>query len=248
MTVSTFKATRTFTMDYYTATTPNPDYFRVGQLYTGAVKAEQKAPIHTIDLASTPAEGPPMPANAIIDLAELMGNVTTVLGTAWTFIIARVDDDRANYDYLDATWNVYDAGLPWRTVAGDDAATPAPITVAVPDFVGDGVVTNALAPFAIDALANRGRLLQLRYRITPGDPATHQFAMKCIPAGDSDITRLRVTWRDPVGASIDHPEGVALPGSRPAPPAPAERPATAGGAGSPAPPARPVRTRRPHGS
>jgi hypothetical protein len=240
MPVTEFYGRRTAIIDAVVPTTNFHDVYQVGVVRIGGSKTFQRNVVHTFDL-TTPDVGPDLPANATISAADFWGKVTTTTGTVDVLYSAsRLEDVRAAYDYLTATWNEWKSGSPWTAPGGDVAPSPAPVTYHRPTTPADVLVASGFAALALDALANRGGLLQLVQQLVtiPADPDYSNYAMNAVPS--ADCARIVVTWADPsaLAARIDHPQG-ALPGSRPA---------TAGGAVPPAPPARTPRTRRPdHG-
>ncbi len=241
MTVSVFRAVRTVTIDGVSPTVNDNDLFRCGQLISMGSKTVNRRCIHTFDLPAAPAEGPPLPVNAQVTVAEFLGNVTLIIGAAdETFTIERLAGDHADYAYLVANWTLKDTGEPWRAPGADIETTPPGFTYNMPSSTGDRVITGDLAGYVRDALVERGGLLMLRHRLTVAVAAdSAHFTVKAAPPGDADITRLRVTWSGSAPARIDRPAAQQLPGSVPG------RPARAAPAHAPAGAAQPARTRRP---
>lgn len=244
MTVSTFRAVRTVSIDGAAHAANDNDLFRCGQLFSGPSKTADRRAIHTFDLTAVPAEGPPVPANAAVTLAEFVGNVTLVIGAPDVFRLDRLAGDRSTYAYLITNWDNYDTAKPWRAPGAEDVEPPpSGLTYTSPGSTGDQVIVATLAAYVVDALTLRAGLLQLRHRLNAiAAPDDTYFTVKAYPPGDADITRLRVTWSGPAPANINRPQASVLPGPPPAAPAraaPAHSPAGA------APPARPPRTKRP---
>ena len=225
MAQSTFKAIHTVTI-YCIATSYNgADVFRDGAIILGNTKTADRNVIDTFD-SLAPDDGLPLEETATIVLAELLGNVTTIIGGPYNMLAERLT--RPDYDALTATWTQYKTGSPWTTPGGDFAATPAGIDVPFPSFTGDGVLSTGLAPFVVDALANRGGKLCLHWRLDPvGPQQSQQVTLKAAPLTDSDVTRLRVTYTSLLPAAEDNPRGLTLRGAGPAPPADASTAAKA---------------------
>ena len=230
---STFKAIRTVTIDRISPAVNASDLFRLGALVVGSGKSVDRRVIHAFNLHA-PDDGLPLDATSQISAAELLGNVTGVLGAAYSTLTERLT--RADYDYLTATWNQYKAGTAWTMPGGDVASDPVPIFTPFPSSTGDIVVCSTLAAMATDALANRGGALLLRWSIFPSAPAqSEHVTIKAAPATDSDITRLRVTYTSLVPAPEDRPARRALrSGTRAASPTDAASAARAGKASQPA--------------
>ncbi len=228
MAQSTFKAINTVTIDRITPTYSGKDLFRDGALLLGGSKSADRNAIHTFDLLA-PDDGLPLEPTSQISLVELLGNVTAVIGGPYNMLAERLT--RADYDYLTANWTQYKTGSAWTAPGGDFSATPPGIDVPFPAFTGDGVICATLAPFVVDAMANRGGKLYLHWRISPVGPSSSQHVtLKAAPLTDSDVTRLRVTYTSLQPTEEDRPQGTTLPGSRAAPPArrsDASKPATA---------------------
>lgn len=231
MAQSTFKAIHTVTIDRIATSYNGADVFRDGAIVVGNTKAADRNVIDTFDLLA-PDDGLPLEATATIVLAELLGNVTSVIGGPYNMLAERLT--RPDYDALTATWTQYKTGSPWTTPGGDFAATPPGIDVPFPASIGDGVISAALAPFVVDALAHRGGKLCLHWRIDPvGPQQSQQVTLKAVPLTDSDVTRLRVTYTSLLPASQDNPRGLTLHGVR------AAHPAGASTAAKPVPPVGP---------
>ena len=232
MAQSTFKAFNTVTIDRITTSYNGKNLFRNGALILGSSKASDRNVVHTFDLLA-PDDGLPLAPTSQISLVELLGNVTAVIGGAYNMLAERLM--RADYDYLTATWAEYKSGSAWTTPGGDISSAPLGIDVPFPAFTGDGVICTTLAPFVVDALANRGGKLLLHWRLDPVGPSqSQQVTLKAAPATDSDIVRLRVTYTSLQPGVEDRPHGEALPGQRAASPARSARvaaPASAAGVG-----------------
>lgn len=230
MAQSTFKAINTVTIDRITPSYNGKDLFRDGVLILGQSKTSDRNVIHTFDLLA-PDDGLPLDATSQVGLAELLGNVTAVIGGPYNMLAERLT--RADYDYQTATWTEYKAGSAWTTPGGDFSPTPAGIDVPFPSFTGDGVICATLAPFVVDAFANRRGKLYLHWRLDPvGPQQSQQVTLKAVPATDSDVARLRVTYTSLRPAAEHRPHGATLRGERATTPARSGRIATA------APPAR----------
>ena len=200
---TTFKAIHTVTIDRISPTANGKDLFRLGALVVGSSKSVDRRVIHAFNLHA-PDDGLPLDATSQISAAELLGNVTGVVGAAYSMLTERLT--RADYEYLTATWNEYKTGSAWTTPGGDVASDPAPIFTPFPSSTGDIVVCSTLAAMAIDALANRGAALLLRWSIFPPAPSqSEHVTIKAAPTPDSDIARLRVTYTTLVPATEDRP-------------------------------------------
>jgi hypothetical protein len=107
MAQSTFKAIHTVTIDRITPSYYGKDLFRDGALILGASKSSDRNVIHTFDLLA-PDDGLPLEATSQISLAELLANVTAVIGSPYNMLAERLT--RTDYDYLTATWAEYKSG------------------------------------------------------------------------------------------------------------------------------------------
>ncbi len=200
---SMFKAIHTVTIDRISPAVNGKDLFRLGALVVGSGKSVDRRVIHTFDLHA-PDDGLPLDVASQVSAAELLGNVTAVVGGAYNMLTERLT--RADYDYLTATWNEYKAGSAWTTAGGDVASDPAPIFTVFPSSTGDIVICATLAAMVGDALANRGGKLLLRWSISPPAPSqSEHVTVKAAPAVDSDVTRLRVTYTTLIPAAEDRP-------------------------------------------
>lgn len=219
------------------AIAPNATYTSIGDVgvfLIGGSKGILRRALATFDVFGAATSGRPLNSTDVVVLAELLGEVTGINGPAFQVDTERLT--RANYNGIEATWNNYRAGTPWTAAGGDVDTVPAAASFTSPATPGDQVVQANLAPFVIDAVANRGGLVVLRWRAHNENPGVTSIYTTFAAPSHVPALRLRVTYQSLAPTPIEHPRatsfrdggiaGVAQP-DRPASPEHEAKPAPA---------------------
>jgi hypothetical protein len=176
-------------------------------------------------------EGVTFDAGTIVNAAELLQTIETLMLPAFTVKLDRVT--RADWDYLTATWNQYKSGSNWTSAGGDvDATVPGELSYTSPGGFGPFAIAG-LGPYVSDAIANRGGLVLLRMNHATENSGITQFHTCSTSA--TGRPRLRVDYRSSTLVAVDDPRPQIRGSVRAASVASAEKPAGT---------AKPVRARR----
>jgi len=217
---------------------PTPDNHyaaaNIGLVYVGGSKTGLRRALMTFDVFGAAAEGRALRANDVIESAELVFEILTILGTSGMACQAeRVT--RADWDAATATWNSYKTGNAWTAGGGDVGTPPSALTYNGPTALGPFEIAGA-AGFVTDAIANRGGLVNLRHMLVNESLGVTAEWSPDNGVGSTRL-RLRVTY-----ASVE-PAPLAEPVESPAS-ARGSDVAQAARAGRAAAPARPARAGR----
>jgi hypothetical protein len=230
---SVFVGSNPCSLDEIAPTVTHANIGDVGVYLVGGSKGILRRALATFDVFGAPTSGRSLLASDTITLAEMLCYVTSAVGPAFQVDTERLA--RADYVAAEATWNNYRASSPWTAGGGDVAAPPAAASFTSPSGTGDQVAQSNLAPFVVDAVANRGGLVVLRWKAQDENPGvTAIYSIAADPSYTPPL-RLRVTYLSPEPSPIDRPEWSELHGAAAAKPAPAARAS---------PPARPSEASR----
>src|SRR5438477_5235215 len=160
MAIATFVTTGGGCIDGKAPTSSFPGLYTCGISYLDAGKDQQRRLLLGFNVFAPSLEGAVFNAGTVINSADLMQNIQTLMLPSFTEKLDRVT--RADWDYVTATWNQYKSGSNWTTIGGDvDAAVPGELSYPSPGGFGDYAI-QGLGPYVSDAIANRGGLVVLR--------------------------------------------------------------------------------------
>lgn len=235
MAFSEFFSNEYNSMNFIVPNAVNPSQFDVGTFFLLGSKQNLYRTIAGFDVFGPASAGRPLTANDALTSAELLLNIDLVIGP--TGLASTVDRiSRADWNYLECSWNAYRTAAAW-TAGGGDIAAPA-VGFTSPTALGPYTISGLLA-FVTDAIASRGGrvLMRLKLNTEPNDNISKVWAATDTP-GDSLRPRLRVEYDAQEPANIDDPHARTMRGARPAPPQQS----------SPLPsPARAAKPETPHG-
>ena len=223
MAIATFVTTGGGCIDGKSPTASFPALYTCGISYLGASKDQQRRLLLGFDVFTPSVEGVVFNAGTVINAAELLQDIQTLMLPSFTEKLDRMT--RADWDYVTATWNQYRSGSNWTAIGGDiDAAIPGELTYTSPGGFGDYAIPG-LGPYVSDAIANRGGLVRLRMNHATENSGITQFHT-CANTADGK-PRLRVDYQSSSLIAVDDPRPQLRASARAATAASAEQPAAA---------------------
>jgi hypothetical protein len=137
-----------------------------GAFYAGGAKAVLCRTIANFDVSAI--------ASRTITAAKIIRTVWSRTGSGEPATVYRCTRP-STWTEGGVTWKKYDGTNNWTTAGGDmDGATPTPVGYTLPGSTGEMEITG-LAGFVTDAIASRGNIVSMIFRLDDEGPGSTQW-------------------------------------------------------------------------
>jgi hypothetical protein len=159
-----------------------------GAFYAGGVKALLRRSIVNFDVSAI--------ASRTITAAKVIRTVWSRTGSGEPATVYRCTRP-STWTEGGVTWNRYDGTNLWTAAGGDyDGSTPTPVGYSLPGAVGEMEITG-LAGFVTDAIASRGNIVSMIFRLDDEGPGSTQWHIFYAKGDDGHPWRLVVEHSGP---------------------------------------------------